>query len=65
MLQKYSGFTCRHDWTSLFGAEFRDCPVEHVDLVEEVHRVDGHPLVQVLPLGQNHRQAQVSYEVSV
>ena len=51
----------RHDWTPLLRAELCDGAVEHIDLVEEVHRVDGHPLVQVLPLWQHHCQSQVAY----
>ena len=36
-----------HDGTGLLGAELGDGAVQHVDLVEEVHRVDRHPLVQI------------------
>jgi len=49
-----------HHRTRLGGAEFGDAAVEQVDLVEEVHRVDGQPLVDVLPLGQLHGQPQVA-----
>ena len=54
--------TCRHDRTRLLCAELCDCAVEHVDLVEEVHGVDGDPLVGVLALGQDHGQAEVAWK---
>ena len=50
----------RHDGAPLLGAEFGYGAVEHVDLVEEVDRVDRHPLVQVFSLGKNYRKPQVS-----
>ena len=28
---------CTHDWTGLSSTVFSDCPIQHVDLVEEVH----------------------------
>lgn len=49
-----------HDGAPLLRARLRDCPVQHVDLVEEVDGVDGHPLVQVLALRQNDCQPQVA-----
>ena len=41
----------RHYGAPLLGAEFCDGAVKHIDLVEEVYRVDRHPLVQVFSLG--------------
>ena len=40
-------WTCWHDGTGLLGAELGDGAVQHVDLIEEVHGVDRHPLVQI------------------
>ena len=39
-----------HDGTWLLRTELGDGAVQHVDLVEEVHRVDRHPLVQIFSL---------------
>ena len=44
----HAGARCRR-------AELRDRPVEHVDLVVEVHNVHSQPLVHVLAIGQLHR----------
>lgn len=50
----------RHERTRLLGAELGDSAVKHVDLVEEVNGVDGHPLVDVLALGQHDGQPEVA-----
>lgn len=51
---------CRHDGAAVLRAELCDGPVQHVDLVEEVHGVHGHPLVQVLSIRQHDGQPQVA-----
>ena len=50
-----------HNGTPFFCAELCDCAVKHVDLVEEVDRVDRHPFVQVLSFGQDHRKPKVPF----
>ena len=50
----------RHDGAGLLGAEVSDGAVQHVDLVEEVHSVYSHPLIQIFSFWQHHSQAQVA-----
>lgn len=50
----------RHDGATILRAELSNGPVEHVDLVEEVHGVHGHPFVQVLSVWQHDGQPQVA-----
>jgi len=50
----------RHDRAAVFRAELRDGAVQHVDLVEEVHGVDGDPLVDVLTVRQHHGGTEVA-----
>jgi hypothetical protein len=52
--------TCRHNRAVIFRTELGDCSIQHVDLVKEVYRVDSHPLIQVLALGQDHGKPQIS-----
>lgn len=49
----------RHDRAGLIGARVTDGAVDEVDAVEEVDHVDGHPIVEVLAMGQLHSQLQV------
>lgn len=35
---------CRHDGAAALGAELRDGPIQHVDLVEEIHGWKGNAL---------------------
>ena len=44
----------RHHGTGLLGAELGDGAVQHVDLVEEVHCVNGDPFIQILALGKHY-----------
>ena len=41
----------RHDGTPLFRAEFSYRPVQHVNLVEKIHRVDGYPFIYIFTFG--------------
>ena len=50
----------RHDGAGLLGAEVSDGAVQHVDLVEEVHSVDGDPLIDILTIWQHDSLPQVS-----
>lgn len=49
----------RHDGAGLVGARVADSAVNEVDAVEEVDHVDGHPVVEVLSVGQLYRLLQV------
>lgn len=49
-----------HLGAGLRRAELGDGSVEEVDLVVEVHHVDGQPLVLVLAVGQLHDLAQAA-----
>lgn len=48
-----------HDGTGLVGAGVTDGAIDEVDAVKEVDDVDGHPVVEVLAVGQLHRLLQV------
>ena len=49
-----------HDWTRDVSAAVRQGPHQHRDLVDEVHDVVGHPLVEVLALGKHHGHPEVA-----
>lgn len=53
-------WSSRHHRAAGLSAELGDGAVQHVDLVEEVHRVDSDPLVQILSLRQHDSLPQVA-----
>lgn len=53
----------RHDGAGLIGAGVADGAVDEVDAVKEVDHVDGHPVVEVLAVGQLHGLLQVQPRV--
>lgn len=55
--------TAGHDGAGLIGARVADGAVDEVDAVEEVDHVDGHPVVEVLAVGQLHGLLQVQARV--
>lgn len=48
-----------HDWAGLISAGVTDCAIDEVNAVEEVDHVDGHPVVEVLTVGQLHSLLQI------
>lgn len=52
-----------HDRAGLIGAGVADGAVDEVDAVEEVDHVDGHPIVEVLTVGQLHGLLEVQPSV--
>lgn len=52
-----------HDGTGLVGARVADGAINKVDAVEEVDHVHGHPVVEVLSVGQLHGLLQVQPRV--
>lgn len=52
-----------HDGAGLIGAGVADGAVDEVDAVEEVDHVDGHPVVEVLAMGQLHGLLEVQPSV--
>lgn len=49
----------RHDGTGLVGAGITDGAVDEVDAVEEVDHMNGHPVVEILTVGQRYGLLQV------
>jgi len=50
----------RHDGALLWCAELGYGPIEHVDLVEKVHRVHSKPLIQIFTFWQGNCQTQIA-----
>lgn len=49
----------RHHRAAGLSAELSDGAIQHVDLVEEIHRVDSNPLIKILSLWQHDSLPQV------
>lgn len=53
-------WSCRHHGAARLGAELGDGTVQHVDLVEEIHRIHCNPFIEILSFWQHDSLSQVS-----
>lgn len=52
-------WSSRHHRAAGLSAELCDCAIQHVDLIEEIHRVDSYPLIEILSIWQHDSLPQV------
>lgn len=52
-------WSSRHHRAAGLSAELCDCSIQHVDLIEEIHRVDSYPLIEILSIWQHDSLPQV------
>lgn len=52
-------WSCRHHGAAGLSTELGDGAVQHVNLVEEIHRVDSNPLIEILSLRQHDSLPQI------